>query len=78
METASPPTTSQTREIHDLGVLDLSAMKSPDDLAGITAIHDVGVILLPDFLAAKLATIPMHDVGTTVPIPDGAKVSVLT
>lgn len=72
------PTTTPAREIHNLGVLDLTALKSPDDLAGITAIQSVGTILVPESLAAKLATIPMDNVGATVPIPDGAKVSVLT
>ena len=46
-------------------------MKSPDGLAGIGLITNVGAILVPQSLATKLLLIPMTNVGLTLPIADG-------
>lgn len=61
--------------IRDMGVLDLSFAQSPEDLSGITSIHDVGAIIIPEDLMGALTRIDVHDVGGVVPIPRGAKVS---
>jgi hypothetical protein len=69
---------TKARQIQNLGVLDLTGMKSPDDLAGIESIGAVGVILVPEPLVSKLGTIPMKAVGAVVPVPQGEHVKVLT
>ena len=51
------------REITNVGVLDLSAMESPEALDGVRKITNVGVILAPQALLQKLSTIPMVNVG---------------
>jgi hypothetical protein len=66
------------REITNVGVLDLSAMESPEALNGVRRIANVGVILVPQPLIQKLSTIPMQNVGTTIPIPPGAKLRAFT
>ncbi|MBI3971158.1 MAG: hypothetical protein HY332_07690 [Chloroflexi bacterium] len=65
-------------EIKNLGVLDLTAMRSPEELDRITAIRNVGVVLVPESLAGKLATIPISSTGATVAIPEGQHVRLLT
>src|SRR4051812_24703807 len=62
-------------EIKDMGILDLRSAKSAEDLAGISSIKDIGVILIPDFLSAELAKVDMSDVGAIVPVPQGSKVN---
>jgi hypothetical protein len=66
------------REITNVGVLDLSAMESPEALDNVRRITNVGVILAPRPLLQKLSQIPMVNVGTTIPIPAGAKVRAFT
>jgi hypothetical protein len=66
------------REITNVGVLDLSAMESPEALDGVKKITNVGVILAPQPLMQKLSTIPMVNVGTTIPVPAGAKLRAFT
>jgi hypothetical protein len=66
------------REITNVGVLDLSGMESPEALNGVEQITNVGVILVPQPLVQKLSTIPMKNVGSTVPVPAGAKLKAFT
>src|SRR5436309_1938491 len=66
------------REITNVGVLDLSAMESPEALDGVRRISNVGVILVPQPLLQKLSSIPMTNVGTTIPVPTGAKLRAFT
>ncbi len=68
----------QPGEIANLGVLDLTAMTSPDELAVITSIRKVGTVLVPEALQPRLLAIPMSAVGAVVPIPAGERVRVLT
>jgi len=75
---AQPAEATKTKQIQNLGVLDLTGMKSPDDLAGIESIRSVGVILIPEPLVSKLGAIPMKSVGVVVPIPQGEHVKVIT
>ncbi|MEV7626748.1 hypothetical protein [Actinoplanes sp. NPDC089786] len=55
------------------GMLDLSHLTSPDQLAAITRISRVGVVVVPESLAGAYAAIPAEDVGSTVFLPDGVK-----
>jgi len=66
-----------TGHIEDVGVLNLLSAKSPADLAHIRKIEDVGVIIVPESLAAALYKIPMEDVGAIGIIPDGDNVNVI-
>jgi hypothetical protein len=60
------------------GALDLSHLRSPDDLAGITRIEGVGAVVVPESLAPAYLRIPTEGVGGTVFVPDGANVRVHT
>jgi len=66
------------REIANLGALDLTGMKSPEELDSISRIVNVGAIIVPESLMAKLMAIPQVNVGATLPIPDGKVVKVNT
>jgi hypothetical protein len=59
-------------------MLDLTAMKSPEELDRISSIENVGAILVPEPLMGRLAGIPMKNIGGMVPIPEGENVKVLT
>lgn len=59
-------------------VLDLSRLRTPDDLAHITRIHRVATVIVPDSLAPAYARIPTSRVAATVYVPDGANVRVHT
>jgi hypothetical protein len=67
-----------SREIMNVGVLDLSAMETPEALDNVRRIANVGVILAPRPLLQKLSQIPMVNVGTTIPIPAGARIRAFT
>ena len=67
-----------TGEIKSVGLLNLTGMKSPEDLDRITAISSVGLVLVPQSLAPKLATIPTASTGGTIIVPDGQRLNVLT
>jgi hypothetical protein len=60
--------------IQDVGMLDLRSAKTPEDLSKITRIQDVGCILIAPHLTTALAGIPMQDVGTIIPVPEGANI----
>jgi hypothetical protein len=66
------------REITNVGVLDLTALEGPEALDGVRQIKNVGVILVPQPLVQKLSTIPAQNVGTTIPLPAGAKIKAFT
>ncbi|WP_199615801.1 hypothetical protein [Paenibacillus alkalitolerans] len=64
--------------IENLGVLDLIEMK-PEDLAAVTQIQNVGVIIAPEALSGALMKIPQRNVGMTVTIPPSSgKIKLLT
>lgn len=81
-EEPTPETTPANEEqytpvkgrIREMGILDLRAAKTPEDLREITSIEEVGVVLIPEHLAVALAGIPMHEVGTIAAIPVGANI----
>jgi hypothetical protein len=54
--------------IENLGILDL-INKKPEDLAAVTWIQNVGVILAPEALSGALMKIPQKNVGLIVTIP---------
>jgi hypothetical protein len=68
----------RTGTIQDVGILDLTGMKSPEELAGIQTIQDVGVILVPEPLMQALTRIKVQDIGSTIAIPEGENVRVHT
>jgi hypothetical protein len=61
-------------EINDVATLDLTPLTSAEDLAAITRISDVAVLLVPESLMAAVVGIPMDDVAMVVPVPDGVQV----
>jgi hypothetical protein len=67
-----------TGEIRDVALLDLTPMTSAEDLAGITRISDVAIVLVPEPLMAAAVGIPMDDVAMVVPVPEGVEVRVHT
>jgi hypothetical protein len=61
-------------EIKDVAMLDLTALTSAEELAGITRISDVAAVLVPESLMPAVVGIPMDDVAMVVPVPDGVEV----
>jgi len=60
--------------IQDVAMLDLTPMTSAEELAGITRISDVAIVLVPESLMAAVVGIPMDDVAMVVPVPTGVEV----
>ena len=60
--------------IRDVAMLDLTPLRSAEDLAGITRISDVAIVLVPESLMPAVVAIPMVDVAMVVPVPDGVQV----
>jgi len=60
--------------IRDVAMLDLTPMTSAEDLAGITRISDVAIVLVPAPLMPAVVGIPMDDVAMVVPVPTGVEV----
>ena len=60
--------------IRDVAMLDLTSLTSADDLAGITRLEDVAIVLVPESLMPAVVGIPMDDVAMVVPVPDGVQV----
>jgi hypothetical protein len=64
--------------ISNVGILDLTGMKSTEELAGIGSISRVGVVLVPESLMSGLLAVPMEEVGAIVPVPTGENVKLVT
>jgi hypothetical protein len=60
--------------LRDQPVLDLSHLTAPDQMAGISRIEDVAVVVVPQSLAGAYAAISVSDVAGTIYVPDGANV----
>jgi len=60
--------------IRDVALLDLTPLTSAEDLAGITRLEDVAIVLVPESLMPAMVAIPMDDVAMVVPVPDGVQV----
>lgn len=59
-------------------VLDLSPLRTPEDIAHITGIDRVATVIVPESLAAAYGRIPTSRVAATVYVPDGGNVRVHT
>ncbi|MBL7255749.1 hypothetical protein [Paractinoplanes lichenicola] len=68
--------TDERGVIEGQGVLDLSHLTSPEQLAAITRISGVGAVVLPEALAGAYAGISVSDVGATIYVPEGLKARV--
>src|SRR5688572_22704061 len=66
------------REIRNVGMLDLTALDSPESLDGVVSIRNVRAILAPEPLLARLSKISMQNVGATIPVPAGARPRVIS
>jgi len=71
---AIPPT---EKIIQNVRTLDLTGM-SATDLANVTKICNVGLLIIPEELIGTLATIELEDVQQTFPVPEGKRVNVRT
>jgi hypothetical protein len=67
-----------TGAVENVAVLDLTSMTSSEDLAAISRIENVALVLVPHSLAGALARVPTRNVASVVPVPDGADVRVHT
>lgn len=63
--------------IENMGVLNLLAAKTPEDLEGISTIENVGCILIPEHLSTALVKLSIENVGAIVPVPQDGKVTVI-
>jgi hypothetical protein len=61
--------------VENVALLDLSAMRSPEELARIRSIRNVATVVVPESLTGALAAIPTRNVAHVVPVPDGAQVN---
>ena len=64
--------------VRDQPVVDFSHLTSPEQLAGISRIEDVAVVVVPQSLAGAYAAISVSDVAGTIYVPDRANVRVHT
>ncbi|HET7013382.1 MAG TPA: hypothetical protein VFI65_05710 [Streptosporangiaceae bacterium] len=64
--------------VSDQPVVDFSHLTAPEQLARISRIEDVALVIVPESLAAAYAAIPSTDVASVVYVPHGANVRVHT
>ncbi|HHV55383.1 MAG TPA: hypothetical protein GXX55_08060 [Firmicutes bacterium] len=62
--------------VQNMAVLNLTGIKSADELRRISGISNVAVVLVRASLEGVLAQIPMHNVAMIVPIPDDEGITV--
>ncbi len=78
MSETETPTGPVGRVVKDEAILDLSHLTEPGQLAAISRIEDVAVVIVPESLAAAYATIPTADVASTLYVPSGVNVRLQT
>jgi len=61
---------------HNMGFLYLSWAKTPEDIAHITSIHNIGVLRVPEHLYEFVCSLPMHNVGFIERVPSGEKMEI--
>ena len=66
------------RIVKDQAILDLTHLTEPGQLAAISRIEDVAVVIVPESLAAAYATIPTVGVASTLYVPGGVNVRLQT
>jgi hypothetical protein len=64
--------------VSDQPVADFSHLTAPEQLAAISRIEGVALVIVPESLAGAYAAIPASGVAATVYVPDGANVRVHT
>jgi voltage-gated potassium channel Kch len=64
--------------VSDQALVNFSHLTAPEQLAAISRIEDVALVIVPESLAGAYAAIPSTDVAATVYVPDGANVRVHT
>jgi len=60
------------------GLVDFTHLRTPEELASVSRIEDVGAVIVPESLAATYAAIPASNVGATIFVPDGVNLRVHT
>jgi hypothetical protein len=78
MSETETPTGRPGRVVKDEAILDLSHFTEPAQLAAISRIEDVAVVVVPESLAAAYAAIPTTDVASTLYVPSGVNVRLQT
>jgi hypothetical protein len=78
MSETDTPTDRTGRVVKDEAILDLSHLTEPGQLAAISRIEDVAVVIVPESLAAAYATIPTVGVASTLYVPSGVNVRLQT
>jgi hypothetical protein len=78
MSETDTPTDRTGRVVKDEAILDLSHLTEPGQLAAISRIEDVAVVIVPESLAAAYATIPTAGVASTLYVPSGVNVRLQT
>lgn len=69
---------SEGGHIRNVGMLDLTFAKMPEDLSKIKSFTNVGLVLVPEHLSHVVASIKTENVGMVVPIPVGDNVNTIT
>jgi hypothetical protein len=64
--------------VENVAVLDLTSTRSIEELEHLTRIENVALVLVPESLAGALSRVPMRNVASVVPVPDGATVRLHT
>ena len=69
---------SESGVVSGQGVVDFSHLTSPEELAAVSRIEGVGIVVVPESLAAAYTAIPSSGVDATIFVPAGANVRVHT
>jgi hypothetical protein len=64
--------------VSDQPIADFSHLTAPEQLAAISRIEGVALVIVPASLAGAYAAIPTSGVAATIYVPDGANVRVHT
>src|SRR5215472_16132581 len=64
--------------VSDQAIADYSHLTAPEQLAAISRIEHVALVIVPESLAAAYAAIPSSGVAATIYAPDGANIRVHT
>jgi len=65
-------------EIKNMGILDLTGMKSAKELKNTTRIENVGTALVPENLMDSFMNISMANVGSIIPVPTDKEYKIRT